>query len=375
MNDHDRPGSFEDQNYAQERPAARIKGLATALVVGAVVVYGLMVGGWRVGDWVSGLDRFGAEEEVVEVVPGRQVAIEIPVGSSARGIAGILVDNGIVRSASSFESAVRAREAGSLLKAGRYQFVTGADVDEIVDILVAGPTIETFRLTVVEGRRIGEIIEDMARQTPYSAEELAASLQSGGISSAYLPQSVDGIAAWEGLLFPATYEFYSNAAPEEILQRLADETERRMDRIDWAEALVRGVSPYEALVMASLVESEAGTDVDRPLIASVIYNRLARNTPLQLDATVLYALGERGRALTLDDLEFDSPYNTYRTGGLPPTPIGAPGFRSLEAVALPAETEYLYYVLTSEDGSHSFFVEYEDFLAAKQLAQEQGIGL
>ena len=375
MNDHDRPRPFEDQNYAEERPAARIKGLATALVVGAVVVYGLMVGGWRVGDWVSGLDRFGAEEEVVEVVPGRQVAIEIPVGSSARGIAGILVDNGIVRSASSFESAVRAREAGSLLKAGRYQLVTGADLDEIVDILVAGPTIETYRLTVVEGRRIDEIIEDMARQTPHSAAELSAALQSGGISSAYLPQSVDGIAAWEGLLFPATYEFYSDAAPEEILQRLADETERRMDRIDWAGALVRGVSPYEALVMASLVESEAGTDVDRPLIASVIYNRLDRNTPLQLDATVLYALGERGRALTLDDLEFDSPYNTYLAGGLPPTPIGAPGFKSLEAVALPAQTEYLYYVLTSEDGSHSFFVEYEDFLAAKQRAQEQGIGL
>ena len=95
---------------------------------------------------------------------------------------------------------------------------------------------------------------------------------------------------------------------------------------------------------------------------------------MQIDATVLYALGARGRAPTLDDLEFGSPYNTYREAGLPPTPIATPGFKSLEAVAAPAETDYLFYVLTSEDGSHSFFAEYEDFLVAKQQAQEQGIG-
>ena len=126
--------------------------------------------------------------------------------------------------------------------------------------------------------------------------------------------------------------------------------------------------------MASLIESEAGTDEDRPLIASVIYNRLRRGMPLQIDATVLYALGERGRPPTLEELEFESPYNTYVVNGLPPTPIGVPGARSIEAVVTPADTDYLFYVLTSEDGSHSFFSDYDGFLVAKQQADALGIG-
>ena len=365
----------EGPDSPEERPIARLRGTVTALVVGALVVLGLVVIGGRAADWVNGLGRFGAEEEVAEIQAGRTVRVEVPAGSSARGIAGILFDNGVVSSATSFESVVRARQAGSLLKAGRYDLVTGADLDELVDILVAGPTIEVFRLTVVEGRRIEEVLGDVARQTAHTEEDLAAVLLEGGVSSIYLPDDAEGIAAWEGLLFPATYDFYSGAAPEEILQRLADETEIRMERIDWSFARRKGISEYQALVIASLIESEAGIDADRPLIADVIYNRLDGNTPLQLDATVLYSMGERGRALSLDDLEFDSPYNTYRVAGLPPTPIGTPGFKSLQAAAEPAGTDFLYYVLTSEDGAHSFFVDYQDFLAAKQRADEQGIGL
>ena len=367
--------SPDDQEYAEERPLARVKGTVVALLVGAVVVYGLIVGGRVASEFVRGLGSFGAVEEVIEVQPGRTVKVEVPVGSSARGIAGILVDNGVIRSAATFESIVRSREAGGLLKAGRYDLVTGTDIDEIVDILVAGPTVETFRLTVVEGRRIEEVLSDIGRQAGYFEEVLANALLDGEVRSAYLPDDVDGVAAWEGLLFPATYEFFSDATPEEILQRLATETERRMEKIDWEPARQRGISEYQVLVMASLIEAEAGIDEDRPLIASVIYNRLDGSIPLGLDATVLYALDERGRSLTLDDLEVDSPYNTYRVAGLPPTPIATPGFKSLEAVATPAETDYLYYVLTSEDGAHSFFAEYDDFLDAKQRAQEQGIGV
>lgn len=358
-----------------EPPAARLKGTVTALLAGAAVVFAFITVGGRAADWVSGLGRFGAEEETVEIQPGRVAAVEIPTGASARLIAGILLDNGVIRSTASFESVVRARQAGGLLKAGRYELVAGAGLEELVDILVAGPTIDIFRLTVLEGRRIAETLADVARQTEYSEEELASVLLDGGISSAYLPDGVEGIAAWEGLLFPATYDFYRDASPEQILQRLADETESRMERIDWTPVAGKGFTVYEAMVMASLIEAEAGIDADRPLIADVIYNRLDSNTPLQLDASVLYAMGERGRGLSLDDLEFDSPYNTYRIAGLPPTPIGAPGFKSLQAVASPAGTDFLYYVLTSEDGAHSFFVDYDDFLEAKRRAKEQGIGL
>ena len=364
----------DDSDYQEDRTLLRVRGAVAALTVAAVAVYAITLVGRAAGDWVSDLDRFGAEEEIVEVQPGRTVTVEVPVGSSARGIAGLLVANGVIRSASSFESVVRSREAGSLLKAGRYELVTGDDLNEIVDMLVAGPTIETFRLTAVEGRRVGELLADVARQTGHSEIELTSTLLGGDISSAFLPEEVEGLAAWEGLLFPATYEFFSDATPEEVLQRLANETERRMERIEWRPLLSRGFSEYEALVIASMVEAEAGIDEDRPLIASVIYNRLDRGMPLEIDATVLYALGERGRGLTFADLDVDSPYNTYQVTGLPPTPIATAGSRSLEAAVDPAETDYLFYVLTSEDGAHSFFTDYQDFLDARDEARRQGIG-
>lgn len=364
----------ERADYEKDRWLIRARGAVTGLLVAAVVTYALIVGGAGVGNWVSGLGALGGGDQTIDVEPGRTVVVEIPSGSSARSIAGILVANGVVPSALEFESLVRTREAGSLLKAGTYELVTGTDLDEIVDVLIAGPSLDVFRVTVVEGLRLGEVLEVLAGSTRSHAEaDFTAALAAGEVTSAHLPESLDGVI-WEGLLFPATYEFYGDATPAEMLQRLATEMEQRLEQYDWSPVNAQGYSVYEGLIMASLIESEAGTDEDRPLIASVIYNRLLRGMPLQIDATVLYALGERGRPPTLEELEFESPYNTYRVNGLPPTPIGVPGARSIEAVVAPANTDYLFYVLTSEDGSHSFFSDYDEFLAAKQQAEALGIG-
>lgn len=368
----DRPP--ERYTDGDDRWLIRARGGITGLLVAAVVTYALIVGGAGLGNWVNRLGGLGGGDQTAEVEPGRTVAVEIPSGSSARSIAGILVTNGVVPSAIEFESLVRTREAGSLLKAGTYELVTGADLDEIVDLLIAGPSLDVFRVTVVEGLRLGEVLEALALATgDYSDEDFTAALANGDVTSSYVPQGLE-TRVWEGLFFPATYEFFGDATPSEMLQRLATEMERRLEGYDWSTVTSRGFSVYEGLVMASLVEAEAGTDEDRPLIASVINNRLERGMPLQIDATVLYALEDRGRSPTLEDLEFESPYNTYRISGLPPTPIGAPGAKSIEAVIEPAETDYLYYVLTSEDGSHSFFSEYDDFLVAKQQADALGIG-
>jgi len=239
--------------------------------------------------------------------------------------------------------------------------------------LIEGPNLSTFRVTIVEGRRIGEVLDDLARQSSFGREEFAAALLDGSVESIYLPESVQGVQAWEGLLFPDTYDFFADATPPEILQRLSNEMERRVGELRWEDFLDRGLSLYEGIVMASMVEAEAAIDEDRPLIASVLFNRLDARMMLQIDATVLYALGERRSGLTLEDLEIDSPYNTYRIDGLPPTPIGAPGFRSLEAVVAPAVTEFRYYVLTSPDGAHTFTATYEEFLAAKEQAKADGV--
>ena len=301
------------------------------------------------------------------------MSINIPEGVSARTIAELLTEVAVVPSTLDFEVAVRSRDAADSLQAGDYEFETGMRPSAVIDLLIAGPNIETFRLTVREGLRIGEVLDEIATQTPFSVSQLEATLMSGEVISAFVPPDPESVQAWEGALFPDTYEFFAESTPVEVLQRLADQLERNIGTLDWSFVRQRGLTLYEGLVMASLVEAETRVDEDRPQVASVLFNRTDIGMGLQIDATVLYALGMRGVGLTLDDLEFDSPYNTYVYPGLPPTPIGTVGMASLKAVANPAETDFLYYVLTSTDGTHTFTADYDEFLQFKAQAKEDGV--
>lgn len=341
------------------------------VIVGAVIGVGLITwwGATGLADWVSG---FGAADPDTTIVAGEEVEVVVPEGSTARSIATLLEEEGVIL-AGDFERAVRDRDAAAELQAGRYTLVTGADPDTIIDTLVAGPQIETYRLTIREGLRIGEVLDELADGTPHERDSFEDALLSGAVTSSLLPEGDTTLTSWEGLLFPDTYEYFSDATPVEILELMATTMEQRVASVDWSSLEESGLTVYEGIVAASLIESEAGVDEDRPLIASVIENRLELGMPLQIDATVLYALDRRGGAVTLDDLEVDSPWNTYQNTGLPPTPIGGTGLASLEAAAAPAETDYLYYVLTSEDGSHSFTDDYDEFLAFKAQAQEDGV--
>lgn len=358
----------------EDRPRVGAAGVAVGVGLAAILLLGLFIGGRAAADWIGGLSGFGGPPDVTaEVVPGRTVVVEIAAGSSARQIGALLVQQGVIASSGEFESEVRSRDASSSLKAGDYELISGMAIGDIIDALIEGPNLTTVRVTIVEGRRIGEVLEDLARQTDFTRDEFAAALLDGSVRSIYLPEDEVGIQAWEGLLFPDTYEFFAASTPPEMLQRLANEMERRVSQLDWEPVREAGYSIYEGIVMASMIEAEAGIDDDRPRIASVLYNRLDLGMMLQIDATVLYALGQRRTGLTLEDLEVESPYNTYQVTGLPPTPIGAPGFLSLQAVVAPAETEFLYYVLSSPDGAHTFTATYEDFLVAKEQAREDGL--
>ena len=242
----------------------------------------------------------------------------------------------------------------------------------MVELLQRGPQVVTYDVTVREGLRVTEILDVLAEASGIDRTEFEQALTSGQVTTGVvvLPETAE-LADWEGLLFPDTYRFSEDATAVDILTRLARTMEQRLDAIDWTDFEAAGFTRYEGIIIASLIESEVRVAEERPLVSSVIRNRLEQGIPLQIDATVLYALGTRDIAAF--DRDVDSPYNTYRVQGLPPTPISAPGKASLEAAAAPAETEFLYYVLSDTDGHHTFSKTLEEHQKAVEQARRDGV--
>jgi UPF0755 protein len=356
------------------RPEPRWPRVLKGFAVAALIVVGF--GGAYLG--VKALaeavgDAIGADGGTV-AEPGLLVAVDIPSGASAVEIGELLVDAGVVESGVGFEREVATRRVSGLLKAGSYELETGMDMDALIDALIEGPGGSgVYRITVIEGLSVDQTLDSLSRQTGYALEELAGPLLDGSVVSKFVDTPAASLQAWEGLLFPDTYEVADAAEPATILQLLADTAAERIDSVDWSVLEDRGLTAYEGVIIASMIEREVRLDEERPLVASVVFNRLDQGIPLQIDATIVYVLGGAPGGLTLDDLEIDSPYNTYQNLGLPPTPIAGPRLASLEAVAAPAETDYLYYVLIDDTGAHAFTDDFDEFLEFQQQARESGL--
>jgi UPF0755 protein len=342
---------------------------ASIVLAGVLVVFGASYLGRTVGDALGPQE---AGDAPADVEPGQPVTIEIPPGSTGQDIGAILATQGVVRSALEFEVAVRNVEAAQRLQAGTYELTTLMDPADVVAELVTGPTASVYRITVIEGLRINEVLQDLDEATPHEFADFEEALLDGSVTTSLreMPEEPD-LQDWEGLLFPDTYEFSQTAEPEAILQRMASTMEQRVDSIDWTAWEGLGYTPYEGIVLASLIETEVRVEDERPIVSSVIYNRLAEGRALEIDATVLYALGTRD--VSEFNNEVDSPYNTYQNPGLPPTPIAVPGNASLEAAAAPADTPYFYYVLSDEQGNHAFAETLEEHNANVAQAREDGI--
>ncbi|MGH8916134.1 MAG: endolytic transglycosylase MltG [Acidimicrobiia bacterium] len=354
-------------------PWARVGKIAAAVAL--VVIAGFAVVGVAsyLGRWVgSSFSPDDGDSTPISVIPGQEVTIEIPSGSTAEDIAAILAAQGVVRSALEFEVAVRNNEAASRLQAGTYRFETLMDPGEVVAALIVGPVADTYRVTVIEGLRVTEILTRLAEASGHPYAEFEQALLDGDVDTSLREMPAEpALAEWEGLLFPDTYEFARSAGPADILQRLASTMEQRMDSIDWSVVEGAGLTPYDGLIIASLVESEVLLDEERPTVSSVIHNRLAQGMKLDVDATVLYALGTRDASQFNN--EVDSPYNTYLVNGLPPTPIASPGRASLDGAAAPADTDFLFYVLSDLEGHHAFAATLEEHNANVAKAREDGV--
>jgi UPF0755 protein len=283
--------------------------------------------------------------------------VEIPVSSDTFDIAARLKGAGLIRSPAAFHLGLYRWGLAGKLKAGYYRLAPSMSASEIAETIASGK-VATEKVTIPEGFTVAQIAERLEATGLCRAQAFAVVPPEELTSRELIPTG-----SLEGYLFPATYVIeYGTDAPG-IADQMVDAFEQRITQ-GMAADLVRSRRPLSQIVtVASLIEREARVAKDRPLIASVIYNRLQKGMRLQIDATVLYALGRHKSRVTLQDLKVDSPFNTYRHAGLPPHPICNPGEASVRAALRPAKTHYLYYV-ARPDGSHVFTRTYAEHLQA-----------
>jgi UPF0755 protein len=298
-----------------------------------------------------------------ERTPGPPVELTVPRGAGASEIGRLLERRGIIPSALGFRIVAYLERAGEDIAAGSYSLRANLTARAALRALERGPKTEPFvTVTFPEGSWLTDFADVVDSRTHLSGRRFLRLATTGQVRSAFQPGSVDTL---EGLLFPSTYQVIRRDTVESLLVRLVGQFEEEMKAIDLTRTRAMGVTPYEAIIVASMVEAEARVPSDRAKIAAVIYNRLAEGMMLGIDATVSYALGRHQTSLSSDELDVDSPYNTRRNVGLPPTPIGAPGRASLEAAVRPAQGSWLYYVVADCAGHHAFSSSYDQFLADK----------
>lgn len=353
-----------------------------AAFVAAVIALGIVV--VAVVAFVV-LPRFASSSSAT-VEPGLPVTIEIPEGSGATAIAKILKEAGVISDTSAFSEEVGNQGASQKLKAGVYDFTTGQAVSEVVAQLVKGPNSTTGKVVIAEGLTVAKIASVVgASSAGVSAADFAAQAKVSNYVADYPFLSEAKNDSLEGFLYPATYDVTGKqVSADSIIRDMLDQYKAQVvDKLDIAGAKEslkarygRDFTTYELLTLASIIEKEAINSTDRPLVASVFYNRLQANSALQSDATMGYVTGG---AVTPDDLKQDNPYNTYYYKGLPPTPICSPGAESIKAALAPADTSYFYFLII-EKGSysnHTFSVTYEEHQQAIAQAQadETALGI
>lgn len=364
--ERDAPFDGELDEYVEipvERPRVR---RALMVALGVATVFLLVVGAG--GLWVQRqINPSGS--------PGAIQQIEIPIGSTSDDIGELLADEGIIASSQVWRWYLRIKGGGPF-EAGLYELPLNSSIGDVITILEAGPRPpDERRFTVPEGLTTVETLARLADPDKGLGFDLATMqqlLDSGQVRSSYQPV---GQSSHEGILFPETYRVATEADPLMVLQMMVRQLDSTMRQLDVESAQARfNLTPYEILIVASLIEEESRVPEERPKVARVIYNRLKAGIALGIDATSRYEAELAGRDRSKLDFTSTSPYNTRRQRGLPPTPIASPGRASIEAALNPADGPWTYYVLEDEQGNHFFTDSASEFLKAKERCKQRGLG-
>jgi UPF0755 protein len=356
----------DDDDYVELRQRSR-RGrrlLTVALGVFAVLVVGAGAGAVWVQRQIDPPGPAGAVQ-----------TIEIPEGSTSDDIGRLLAAEDIIASSFAWEWYLRINGGGPF-QAGAYELAQNSSIGSVIDVLDAGPRPPEERsFTMPEGLTTAEAVARLAdpeKGLGLDAAAMQQLLDSGQVRSAFQPADQPSN---EGILFPETYRVATGADELAVLTQMVAQLDATMTGLDVTSAQERfNLTPYEILIVASLIEEETKVAEERPQVARVIYNRLRQGIALGIDATSRYEAELEGRDRGDVDFTSDSPYNTRRVRGLPPTPIASPGRASIEAALSPADGPWIFYVLEDADGRHFFTASNSEFLAAKQRCAERGLG-
>ncbi len=324
--------------------------LRTLLTVARILVIVVVVSGVIAIEMLRPVDRHGQPK-----------IVSIPAGASLAEIGHLLATAGLIRRSSDFVVVMRVRGWGRSLHEGDYQLSPAMGLLEIGDALVQGRVVE-YNVTIPEGFTVAEIAETLERDALVDRQQFMSLAEDGGAEFQYDFLRGRPVLSLEGYLYPDTYRIPRHLPARKAIRIFLDRF-AQVVVARWNAQLEPKSTLHEVITIASLVEREAKVPGEQPLIAGVLYNRLRRGWRLEVDATVLYALGRHKTTVTYEDLKIDSPYNTYRYAGLPPGPIASPGLAAIEAALAPAQTDYLFYV-ARPDGTHEFSKTFAEHLAA-----------
>jgi UPF0755 protein len=349
----DLDASIDPPPRSRRTRTSRRRGRIIALVVGLIVLVVIAAGAWF---WYQ-TDPPGN--------PGRRVTVEVRQGWGTSQIADALAQHDVIGSALAFRLYVKVSGAGPFL-AGTHVLHEHMGSSPAAAVLERPATLTYRKLALIPGLTLNMIADRVGQIPGLSRDKFLVVAASNTIRSKYEPANVTSL---EGLTWPDTYYVSKADTEATIVKTLVTNFDKQATKAGLAAA----ADPYRTVTIASLIQTEAKLDVDRPLIAAVVENRLRDNMPLQIDATLLYARGSRVGPITDADYALDSPYNTYKYQGLPPTPISTVTSVSLQAALHPADVPYKYYVLSNADGKHAFATTYAEHQRNVEAARRKGL--
>ena len=289
-------------------------------------------------------------------------------GEGVKQIAANLETEDLILGSDYFEIYIWQENLSSRLQAGKYELSPSMAISQMTDLFIGGKIIDDqVRITIPEGFLVTEIDQRLAENDLIEEGEFIEfdKVQNFDISKYKFLNDLDEINSLEGFYFPDTYIYYADASVQEIAEKMLDNFDKKLSIDLRLEIEKQNKNIFEIIILASIVEKEAGSTGDMKEIASVFQNRLDIDKALESDATINYFVGEKRSQATYDDLKIDSPYNTYLYKGLTPGSISNPGIDAIEAVIYPAETDYFYF-LSKKTGETVFSKTYEEHLINKR---------